>query len=114
MKHVTYGEKAHFLDDDAAMTLIAYASALGNAAASDTVTVSAVDDHGNSVDATFLLNPSSVLLVESSTSSIAEPENREIIEYMRGRMDLMANPPSVEPEELRSSPDIDAYTTSPD
>lgn len=105
MKHVTYGEKAHFLGDDAADTLVAYASALGNADASDTVTLTAVDDHGNSVEATFLLNPSTAMLVESSSSSMAEPDNAAPVEYMRTRMARLVNPPEIEAEHEAPSPD---------
>lgn len=105
MKHVTYGEKAHFLGNEAADTLVEYASALSNAEVSDTVTLSAVDDHGNSVEATFLLTPSTVMLVETSSSNMAEPENGEAIEYMRTRMERLAYPPEILAEDESPSPD---------
>lgn len=99
MKHVTYGEKAHFMGDEAAHQLLEYASALGNAGMSDTVTLMAVDDHGNSVEASFLLNPSTVLLAESSSSGMTEPENATAIEYMRTRAAQLQNPPAIQPED---------------
>lgn len=103
MKHVTYGEKDHFLGDEAAETLMAYARALGNAERTDTVTVNAVDGHGNTVEATFLLNPSTVMLMESSSSEMAEPENRAAIEYMRTQIAILLTPPVILPEEDSSS-----------
>ncbi|WP_102194748.1 hypothetical protein [Microbacterium aurantiacum] len=103
MKHVTYGEKAHFLGDEAAESLMEYASLLGNAGRSDTVTLNAVDGHGNSVEATFLLNPSTVMVMESSSSDMKEPENDSAIEYMRARTEQLVNPPEILPEEGFSS-----------
>ncbi|MBT2483177.1 MULTISPECIES: hypothetical protein [unclassified Microbacterium] len=105
MKHVTFGEKAHFLGDDAADTLVEYAKALGNADHSDTVTLAAVDDHGNSVEATFLLNPSSAMLVETSSSNMAEPDNDAAIEDMRARMARLTDPPEIVAEHESPSPD---------
>ena len=99
MKHVTYGEKSHFLGDDAATALIEYASALGNAARSATVTMEAVDEHGNTVDATFLLNPSTVLLIETSSSDLAEPDNTAAVDAVRGEIDRLRHPREIEPEE---------------
>ncbi|MDQ0729137.1 hypothetical protein [Microbacterium sp. W4I20] len=99
MKHLTYGEKAHFLGDDAAQTLMEYASVLGNANRSDTVTLTAVDDHGNYVEATFLLNPSTVMLMESSSSDMQEPENAAGIEYMRAQISQLESPPEIVPED---------------
>ncbi|WP_102194672.1 hypothetical protein [Microbacterium aurantiacum] len=100
MKHVTYGEKAHFLGNDAAGTLLEYATALSNATHSDTVTLMAVDDHGNTVEASFLLTPSTVMLVESSSSDMTEPDNTTAIEHMRERIDQLRNPPAIRPEDL--------------
>lgn len=99
MKHVTYGEKAHFLGDDAAEMLMEYASALGNADRFDTVTLRAVDGHGNSVEATFLLNPSTVMLMESSSSDMAEPENTAGTDYMRRQISRLRQPPEITSEE---------------
>lgn len=111
MKHVTYGEKAHFLGDEAAEMLMEYASALGNADRTDTVTVAAVDEHGNTVDATFLLNPSTVMLMESSSSDMAEPENTTAIEYMREQTSRLVNPPEIVPE-AEPSPQDDGLDPS--
>ncbi|MFS0853026.1 hypothetical protein [Microbacterium sp. 179-I 3D4 NHS] len=101
MKHVTYGEKAHFLDDAAATALLEYASALGNASASDTVTVQAVDLHGNRVEATFLLNPSTELMMESASGQVAELDNSAVVEHMRAAIARLTDPPEIEPESRR-------------
>lgn len=105
MKHVTYGEKAHFLGDEAAEMLMEYASALGDADRTDTVTVNAVDGHGNSVEATFLLNPSTVMLMESSSSDMDEPANEAAMEYMRIQTSRMLSPPEIRPEDESPSSD---------
>ena len=95
MKHVTYGEKAHFMGDDAADTLMEYASALGRSGCTDSVTLRAIDEHGNLVDASFLLNPSTSLLVESSSSDMADPDNEKVIEHMHREIYRLLDPPEI-------------------
>ena len=99
MKHVTYAEKSHFLGDEAADTLIEYATALANADIADSVTLTAIDEHGNTVDATFLLTPSAALLVATSSSDMAEPDNTAAVEQMLHRVSALVDPPSIRPEE---------------
>ncbi|MFS0895124.1 hypothetical protein [Microbacterium sp. 179-I 3D3 NHS] len=99
MKHVTYGDKSHFLGDDAADTLVEYASVLGNAKASDVVTLRGIDDHGNEVEATFLLNASISMMIETTSSTMAEPDNDEAVRQMNREIAKLIDPPEIAPEE---------------
>jgi hypothetical protein len=101
MKHVTYAEKAHFLDDESAETLMEYASALGGSHGSDIVSLRAVDDHGNEVEATFLLNASTELMMESSSGTIATLDNADAVQRMRREITRLTDPPEIEPENHR-------------
>jgi hypothetical protein len=94
-----YADKTHLMDDKGAEALVGYARALANAGRSDAVALVALDDHGNEVNATFLLNPSSILLIESTTSSVEAPSNDEAVERMRGLTERLENPANVQPED---------------
>jgi len=99
VKHVTYGEKSLLMDDDAADSLLEYARLLGQASQADTVTVRAVGMDGNTVEAAFLLNESSVMMVESTNSAVDVPENREAVQYMQQRIDQLNSPPEAMADE---------------
>ena len=99
MKHVTFGEKSLLMGDDAADSLIDYARLLAIASSADTVTVRAIGADGNTVDAAFLLNQSTVLVVESTNSTMVPPQNDEAVRYMEERMDRLTNPRSAPPED---------------
>jgi hypothetical protein len=92
MKHVTYGEKAHLMGDDAADTLLEYARLLSDTSAADTVTLRAISPDGNTVDASFLLNANTVMLVESTNSEVAAPDNEEAVREMRERINEITRP----------------------
>jgi len=99
VKHVTYAEKSLLMDDDAADALIQYAKLLGEASGADTVTVRAIGADGNTVDAAFLLNNSSVMMVESTNSAMEPPDNEEAVRYMQQRIDQLNRPPEVQADE---------------
>ncbi|MEV8214674.1 hypothetical protein [Leifsonia sp. NPDC077715] len=83
MKHVTYGEKSLLVGDEAADLLMSYATVLGRNASTDSVTLRAIGPDGNETDATFLLNPSTTMVIESTNGSGSEPDNEFVNEYMR-------------------------------
>jgi hypothetical protein len=87
MKHVTFGEKALFVGDTAADTLMEYARVLSRTSGADSVTLRAISADGNTVEAAFLLNSGSSLMVESTNSEVIAPENDEAVDYMQGRID---------------------------
>lgn len=115
MKHVTYAGKSLLVDDTTADLLMEYARVLALEIGSDTVTARAVGSDGNEVEATFLLNQSTVMVAESTHSSMAAPSNADAADYMRTLIDLRLSPPLVQPEELdreTSATDFDLVQTS--
>lgn len=80
------------MDDEAADCLLEYACLLADSSAADAVTVRAISPDGNTIDAAFLLNASSVLMVESTNSSVPVPESREAVAYMRRRIRQFLHP----------------------
>lgn len=90
--HVTYSEKSLLVGDQAAELLMSYATVLGRTGGTDSVTVHAIGVEGNEVDATFLLNPSTILMIESANTTTNEPDNEYAIEYMRQRVNALTQP----------------------
>ena len=110
MKHVTYAEKSLLMGDEVADCLLEYARLLAEASHADTVTVRAIGADGNTVDAAFLLNPTSTMMVESTNSTVIPPENADAVRYLQGRIERLHRPPSVQAEEdggVFSHDDID-------
>jgi hypothetical protein len=107
MKHVTFGDKSLLMGDDAADCLLEYSRLLADGARADTVSVRAIGSDGNTVDAAFLLNEASVLVVESTNSTTEAPENEEAVRYMQERIDALQNPPEAQAEEPRGHSQYD-------
>jgi hypothetical protein len=106
MKHVTTADKSLLIGDEAAELLISYAALLGQQNSADDVTLSAWGADGDPVEVTFLLNAGTTLLVESSESTVPEPDNREAIVDLKERMRRITSPPLVQPE--RDGETVDA------
>ncbi|MFP3465346.1 hypothetical protein [Leifsonia sp. SIMBA_070] len=92
MKHVTYAEKSLLIGNAAADLLIQYARLISERGGSDVVTVRAIGTDGNSVDASFLLNQATVLMVESASTDASEPDNHEVVEYLHNRVEELNRP----------------------
>lgn len=92
MKHVTYADKSLLVGDEVADLLMEYATQLGRMGQTDTVTVRAIGVDGNEVSASFLLNPSSILMVESASTTATEPENDLAEQYLVSRIDSLRRP----------------------
>lgn len=95
MKHVTYAEKSLLIGDEAADLLIRYAALLGSFGRTDVVTLRGIGSDGNEVEASFLLNAATELMVESASTTATEPENHlgagylhEKIEELSGQHDV--------------------------
>jgi len=86
MKHVTFADKNLLVGDDAAELMLQYAAALSSTGGADTVHVNAISSDGDAVVATFLLNAGSPLMAETTNSTLPEPDNDEIAQYMRDRL----------------------------
>jgi hypothetical protein len=102
MRHVTYSEKSLLIGDHASELLMSYATILGRTGGADSVTVHAIGVDGNEVEATFLLNASTVLMIESANTTVEEPDNEYAIEYMRQRMNALTQPFELRSEDERS------------
>lgn len=92
MKHVTYADKSLLIGDEAADLLMSYATALGQTGGADAVTLRAIGIDGNDVEATFLLSPATVLIVETASTSATEPDNIAAAGYLRQRVQALAEP----------------------
>lgn len=81
------GQKAVFLNDEAADVLVAYAAHVAQLRIGDSVALRGVNSEGNQVVTTFLLNSGTNLVSETTNLSIADPDNDDAIAYMRKRID---------------------------
>lgn len=86
MKHVTYAQKSLLFGDETADALLEYAAVLAADGSADTVQVHAYDSDGDEVLATFVLSDGIELMAETTRSSIPEPDNTEILAYLRERL----------------------------
>jgi hypothetical protein len=92
MKHVTYAEKSLLIGDEAADTLTEYSAMLANLGRADTVTLKAFGADGDDVEATFVLDQGTILMAESTHSSIPDPDNAEAVRGMRETMMRLSSP----------------------
>jgi hypothetical protein len=86
MKHLTMADKSLLIGDEAADTLMAYAALVATKDTGQTVVLQAIGFDGVEVAVTFLLNSGTVLLVESSESTLPEPDNEDQVVWMRERL----------------------------
>lgn len=106
MKHVMYSDKSLFVDDETADLVLAYADALGNAGASDTIRIPAIGTDGNEVQVSMLLNGAAQIVIETTNSSAAAPRDEKAIEYLSTRLRGLSEAPhssahELDPAELR-------------
>ncbi len=100
MKHVTYGEKSLLVDDQAADTLLRYATVLARMASADTVDINALGPDGTPTIATFLLDTGAPLMAETTTTTMSDPDNSEAIAYMQSQIMRLSAPPPVVPADV--------------
>jgi hypothetical protein len=96
MKHITYAERDLFVGDDAADSLLEYAAAVSKAISADVVQLRAYDADGDEVEVRFLLNAGTMLLSESATAAVPEPDNADAVALLRERLIRLASVPSVQ------------------
>ncbi|WP_431792511.1 hypothetical protein [Microbacterium paraoxydans] len=99
MKHVTYGEKSILMGDDAADVLLEYSRIVADGGHADTVSFRSISPDGNTGLASFLLNASTVLMVETTNSALEAPDNDEEVAEVRRRIDAILRPAPAEPGE---------------
>jgi hypothetical protein len=107
MKHLSYADKTIFVDDATADALVEYAGLLAAEQSGDTVTVRAIGQDGNEVEASFVLNSGTNLVAESTTADVEAPANSTEVAYMRERIQLIRNPPQALPLEEETEPLLD-------
>jgi hypothetical protein len=86
MKHVTYAEKSLLMDDEVADLLAAYAAAIADRGRADTVTVKGLSDDGNEVEATFVLDAGTNLMIETTNSTVPGPEDHDGLQALMDKM----------------------------
>ena len=99
MKHVSYADKSLFMGDDAADTLLEYARLVADNNRADTVTLRSISPDGNTVEASFLLDASTILMVETTNSEVEPPDNSEAVQDLKERIDAITRPVSVDSQE---------------
>jgi hypothetical protein len=97
MKHITYAHKSLLVGDEAADTITEYAAALARHGSADTVTLAAYGADGDDVEGTFVLDQGTVLMAETTHSSIPEPDNADVVMQMRGNILRLSPPNPVQP-----------------
>lgn len=86
------------LEDESANSLIQYATALASEGRSDTVTMRGISADGIDVEFTFLLNPSTSLLLESALSTARPPSNKDVVRMTRDLIEHIEHPRPTQPE----------------
>jgi hypothetical protein len=99
MKHITYADKSLLVGDDAADTITEYAAALARHGSADTVTLAAYGADGADVEGTFVLGQGTVLMAETTNSSIPEPDNADAVMQMREKIMRLTSPNPAQPDD---------------
>jgi len=109
MKHITFADKSLLAGDELADVLVDYAATLADNNRADSVTFSAIGADGDEVEATYLLNSGTNLVIETSNTTLPEPENSAVVHYMQQRIDALRYPKTVQPQEPTGTdlPDFD-------
>lgn len=94
MHHLTLAQKSLLIGDELADLLVAYSAVIAGAGQGAHVTVRAIGLDGEEVAAQLLLNSGTVLVAESSTSQLPEPDNTELVLHLRDRLQYFGLLPS--------------------
>jgi hypothetical protein len=85
-------DKSLLIGDEAADLLLRYAALLAQLRRGDSLSLRAFGADGDEVEVGFLLNSGTVLLIETATGNLPEPDNAEGIAYMRERLESFESP----------------------
>jgi hypothetical protein len=96
MKHVTMAEKSLLIGDEAADALTEYAALVAKIGGGDQVKLQAVGADGDEVTVTFVLNSGTVMLAETSRSTLPEPKNDDAVRYMRSRLNSFGDASAID------------------
>ena len=97
VKHLTFADKSLLVDDATADLLLEYAAVLARNGDADNIAIHAFSSDGDEVDATLLLDAGAPIMVETSHTSLPDPDNDEVVTYMREQLIRRASPPPVPP-----------------
>ena len=86
MKNLVYGESSWLVGDDAANAILEYTVLMAKDGAADTVDVNVLGPDGNSEMTTLVLGPATMIQAQTTRSQLQEPENFELIVYIRERL----------------------------
>lgn len=92
MKHLYYGEAAFLIGDEVADVVVEYTVMMAQKDMADSVTLRVLDSDGNEESSTFVLGPATMLTVETTRSSLQEPDNSDAIRYMTERIAALRAP----------------------
>jgi len=95
--HLYYGQAGFLIGDEAGDVLLEYATALSKRGRSDRVDLRVLGPDGNEETAVLLLNPSTMITVETTRSDLEPPGNDEAVARMRSALEAMEATPVVIP-----------------
>jgi hypothetical protein len=105
MKHVTYAAKSLLVGDEMADVLLEYAAQLSSDGDGKALNVRAISGDGDEVVATFLLSGGVPLMAETTTSTLPEPDNVELVGRIRAEISRRRSPQETEPHDEPASVD---------
>lgn len=94
MKRIIYGETSWLIGDDAADTVLQYAVELAQRDSAASVDMVVLDGAGSEQVVSFLIGPATMMMAETTWSSLPEPDNTIAVDRMRERLELMVHPPN--------------------
>ncbi|WP_411699077.1 hypothetical protein [Conyzicola sp.] len=101
MKLVTYSDKSVLLGDEAADYLVRFAAFIADKGRAEAISLNVIASDGELIVTSFVLGTGIGLMAESTASALPEPDNRECIDYMNDKMELLTAPsraiPAAEP-----------------
>lgn len=88
-----YAEKSLMMGDEVVDLMMEYAVLLARQRSADSVDVEAIGSDGDTVTATFLIGPASIMVAETARSSFPEPDNNDAVTYLKEQIGLIKEPP---------------------
>ncbi|WP_104176432.1 hypothetical protein [Cryobacterium sp. Y50] len=86
MMNLTFVGKSLLVGDEVAELVVEYAAMLARSGGVDTVRLMAYSVGGDDVQALLLLSQGAPIMAETSHTDRPEPDNRDIVSYMRQRL----------------------------
>lgn len=86
MMHLTFVGKSLLVGDEVAELIIEYAAALARLGGADTVRLTACGVDVDKLQALLLLGQGASIMAETSSINMPEPDNRDVVSYMKQRL----------------------------